>query len=229
MSNITYYATALNHYSRWLCMSHGEIVNGLKEWWAAWRAHPDFEGFYQPDSWGYAPDADNLFAPMVLAAFDHERGVDNRTQSYVLGTLPDACSRLEWGRQRLGEFVGIQPIRPDFSPNRYRISYVSYSLGGNGKGYWARQRLKQYLPKELHPLINGVRRVRKMRLEGDYRTKKAWFFSGNGRFSNTPERLIKLNFYMNNDDFWACATAQIHPEDVKQYVNHQLSMEALWG
>jgi len=223
--SIHYYAMALNHYSQWLNLSHQDIVDGLKRWWEAWREHPDFVGFYQPDEWGFAPDPCDLFAPMVLAVFTHERGVENKTESYVVGTLPDVCSRLRWGRQRLGEFAEIQPIRPEFSPNRYRITYVSYSLGGNGKGFWARQRMKEYPPKELHPLINGVRRVRKMRLEGDYRTKKAWFFSGNGRFGNTPDRLIKLGFYMHDDDFWNCATGKVHPEDVKALINHQLELE----
>jgi len=123
------------------------------------------------------------------------------------------------------------------------VSTLSYSYRGKGKGYWARVRLKELLPRKLHRLITIARRLNRMpkykylppRETGQPRWSKENWPDWYRRSTKAdlaleqigtlyPEDVPKLYRYMDPLAFWRCATGQVHPDDIAGYVDHQLTL-----
>lgn len=185
-----------------------EVPAFLARLWEGWERHPAYRGWYEP---GETPRVD-IYNPVAVAVFEHEHG-----RSYIISDLQDLIAGLKWGGRNLGEFVGIEPIPPDFPVSRWYTLVWGQSPRGRGNAYLCRQALKKHLPPHLHRWVNRARwcnaHPKTVLLEPGEQTSKT-------KMELFVERLLppdardEIARYIDLRDFWRAATGRVPAEEV---------------
>ncbi len=206
-----------------------DLAARLSEWWEAWENHSFFEEYYE-EKW-LKP---NYLKPLVMGVFTHEPGKYGKTESYIITNPIEIIGQIDWGEKTLGTFSGIKAIEPwvILDPTiRMRYGFLSYSLKGGGKAYWARMTLKQLLPKKTRPLIQFARKVNRQTLG-----RKKWAEAGHPHIKtkfdkfvhlaeeNYPQAIGLLAQLMDVKDFYNCATGRVNPNEIEKYIMTQKVM-----
>ena len=214
------------------------VAGRIRGWWAHWQQHPDFESIQ-----GACPSEE--WNPHVVGVWQHPPGVQGKTESYYLSTLQDVTSpqAQRWCGRIFGQFRCIRPYPHDWPTHPIRAMYLSNSLLYGGKGYQARQTLKNYLPRKYHPLITFARkasRAPKTAHLGQWKVDHAgenwrnhsdlpaWYKAKTRDQLNEQNfleryagRLAGLEAYITPHDFWLAAPGKIHPDDVASLLTYQ--------
>ena len=222
MTKETYYRLMLAKSCQILEKTPDEVVALIVDCWHAWQDHQAFEWYYREDDTGYSPIDEyfNTFSVICIGVFKHEPGHLMKDESFVISTFQGIFSRLEWGKRMFGgEFVGIRPIPHEIIPSRYFIAYKSFSLKGAGKGYRARMKLKENLPRRLHFFIQQARSYNRTKIpdRNQWKRRIDHFIY---KMNTSPKKagaLHELETFISIDDFWRCATGKVHPERVKEH------------
>ena len=209
----------------------------LAAWWQAWETHPAFRSYYTPGRDGFVPPR-SLLKPVVMGAWRHAPGRGGHDRSYLIGAPGDVLAGLDWGdRTYGGTFIGLLPIIPDAPVHPSRTTMWAFSYKGAGGAYEARLRLKQLLPRVVHPWISKARSAnahpkrllvpasdpsKPGKLPDAYRRRtkgEIWVEE------HLPEQIRRtVAAYMDPDDFWRCATGRVHPDKVeglvRKHVHH---------
>lgn len=212
-----------------------------------WCDHPDYDWWYKASSWGLTIE-ESPESAIMLGTFEHEPGVEKRTESYIIGSLNEVLGQIDWGERTLGVFTGIAPLPHEIHLDplsQIRNTYLSFSLKGSGRAYRARMELKRLLPRKLKPLVQKARRgnacpkwqfmdaemkaikgiIRKPSLQPDwYRSKTKGQLWLDSLARSEPGTFALLSKYIKPQDFWVCATGKIHPDDVHKYVATQMGL-----
>lgn len=138
-----------------LDIESGRVFERLAKLWAEWLVHPDYVDWIRRD---YEPD---ILSPFAVGVFTHEEGIRG-SESYIVSSLRDIISAIDWGERTLGEFHDIVPIWPEFNLPpiaRYRQVVLSASPKGAGNAYECRMELKRLLPDCLHKWLTWARKT----------------------------------------------------------------------
>lgn len=193
---------------------------------AAWETHPD-----------YTEDG----PPQCVGIFLHPPGRGDHTESYIIGSIEDVITQIEWGERKLGEFDGLHPLWDGIPVDPYMITVISLSLKSKAaQAKAARDRLKEILPKNLRGLISKARRAN-YRPKYDFlpphpdgknwrehpedipewyrsQTKDELFLS----IRLTDQERDELSRWIDPLDFWKCATGRIPHTEVERYIRNPL-------
>jgi hypothetical protein len=146
------------------------LAERFEEFYQAAAQHPDYAGSTCP------PDPQD---PPVVAVYRHRAGRDGKTESYLVAPFSECISEYGWGRSRMGELVGFDPVTPDMRCDARRIGFVNNSPKTRGsRGFFARQTLKALLPAEAKHAVGLARKA--------YRQRKT-------SLAGLPSRLVRVD------------------------------------
>jgi len=229
------------------CEAVTHVMRKIQIYWDAWQTHPDFARCSKEVP---QKPAD----PVVMGWFRHdEPGLNKQTHSFIFTTMSDATSpaTVKWAQRALGTFERVTPIPHDMRGiSATHQTFLTFSLRGSNRAFYARQMLKSLLPRRFHPMISDVRKwhgkpkwiylannhpdwttlsvQEKQRLRRTPSLQPAWYRNASKAqlwVTHTQYRhlLIKLANYIDPTTFYACASGAIHPDHVPMYVVHQTS------
>ena len=223
------------------------IAQRLQTYWAHWQQHPDFLECNR-----LVPQEPHN--PTVTGVWVHAPGHHQITESYVFASVQDILSPAtqRWGARIFGTFSHLEPIDHSIPIDvRYR-QHISNSLRSGGQAYHARMELKRLLPPELRKYISLLRHVvaqpKYHHLQNDLGFAKWQAMSRKERNTliRTPslqpewyrcaskaqlwakslpdQERRQISAWINPVDLYLCAAGEAHPDDVKNYVVHQIPL-----
>jgi hypothetical protein len=232
----------------YLCMVDG-IETRIREYWRHWQAHPQFAAINAV----LPQKPHNPYVTIYWKHDEPGVGKETHSYMWTSLEEAFAPATRKWASRSLGTFDGVGPIDHAVTCLSWeRQTYMSLSLKGSGRAYRARMKLRALLPKRFHKLTTSIRaelrhhrkwwylansmdtwidlpREEKEAIKNKKSLQPAWYRNADMAELWATRRLDKATYkdlarYIDPAQFFRCASGAIHPDDVAQYVVHQMDL-----